>query len=54
VPDRNKPNCFELYATGGNDFIKGAHLHIIYLSIIMQPTTTTGLASRVACENGID
>ncbi|XP_046643978.1 cytohesin-1-like isoform X1 [Daphnia pulicaria] len=22
VPDRNKPNCFELYATGGNDFIK--------------------------------
>lgn len=23
VPDRNKPNCFELYATGGNDFIKG-------------------------------
>lgn len=29
VPDRNKPNCFELYATGGNDFIKGtnAQLH---------------------------
>jgi len=23
VQDRNKPNCFELYATGGNDFIKG-------------------------------
>jgi len=22
VQDRNKPNCFELYATGGNDFIK--------------------------------
>lgn len=22
VIDRNKPNCFELYATGGNDFIK--------------------------------
>ena len=26
VPDRNKPNCFELYATGGNDFIKGRWL----------------------------
>ena len=25
VQDRNKPNCFELYATGGNDFIKGSH-----------------------------
>lgn len=23
VVDRNKPNCFELYATGGNEFIKG-------------------------------
>ena len=22
VHDRHKPNCFELYATGGNDFIK--------------------------------
>ena len=26
VIDRNKPNCFELYATGGNDFIKGMFL----------------------------
>lgn len=25
MPDRNKPNCFELYATGGNDFIKGTN-----------------------------
>ena len=37
MPDRNKPNCFELYATGGNDFIKGSY---IYISIIILPPTT--------------